>query len=101
MKQMYRHLLRLYPAHIRTFYESEMAEAFDSTLNKRQEIFARSRFVAFSLAALVVDAIVQRLWTFGSHPSFSGRCSPDLGMVRPPNMGKGEWFHSDAGSNVH
>jgi hypothetical protein len=72
-----------------------MAEAFDSTLNERQEIFARSRFVALSIAALMLDASVQRLWTFGSHPSFSGRCTPDLGVVRPPNMGKREWFYSD------
>jgi len=50
--------------------------------------------------SLLIDAIVQRLWTFGSHPSFSGWCPPDLGVVRPPNMGKQEWFHPETRSDV-
>jgi hypothetical protein len=92
MQRTYRRLLRLYPSHIRTFYGDEMAVGFDSTLDKRRDLLARIRFLTLSIAALLTDATVQRLWTFGSHPSFSGRCSPDLGVVRPPNMGKSEWF---------
>jgi hypothetical protein len=92
MKKMYRRLLALYPSHIRTTYGAEMASAFDANLDRSPSSWSRFRFYAVSIAALVLDATVERLWMFGSHPSFSGRRPPDLGVVRPPNMGKREWF---------
>jgi len=93
MKQTYRRLLRLYPPHIRAIYGDEMRAGFDAGCDQCSSRLSLIRFCSMSMLSLAIDATVERLWTFGSHPSFSGRRPPDFGMVRPPNMGKKEWFH--------
>jgi hypothetical protein len=94
MKQAYRHLLTVYPPHIRSIYGQEMVLDFEARFDRCDSMLSRIRFCAGSIVALLIDAIVQRLWTLGSHPSFSGRRPADLSVVRPPNMGKGEWFRA-------
>jgi hypothetical protein len=73
-----------------------MIAAFDSVLDRRHGTLSRTRLLIASIPRLLIDAAVQRLWTLGSHPSFSGRRPSDLGVVRPPNMGKAEWFHPES-----
>jgi len=40
----------------------------------------------------VLDVAIDRIHTVYSHRSFHGRSRPNPGVVRPPNMGKKEWF---------
>jgi hypothetical protein len=57
------------------------------------------RFVGDQLFLLVCDAAVDRMNTLYSHRTFHGRSRPNLGQVRPPNMGKGEWFEVTCASD--
>jgi hypothetical protein len=47
------------------------------------------------LFRILPDAASEQLGRLSSHPSFRGRCLPDLGVVRPPNVGKREWFYGE------
>jgi len=94
MRRLYQALLTLYPPHVRTIYSAEMIRSFEAALSERHGVLSRIRFVVVSTCVILMDATVERLWTFGSHPSFTGRRPSDLGVVRPPNMSKAEWFHA-------
>ena len=95
---IYRSLVRLYPDDIRFAYGDEMVSDFDRRFadarRKGRGIFAA--FVVREIVALLTGAVAERIGTFYSHRSFHGRCRPNSGVVRPPNMGKREWFHGDA-----
>ncbi len=60
--------------------------------HRRRGRLVLARFVCSRVLALLVDVTVERANTLASHRSFHGRGEPDLGVVRPPNMGKKEWF---------
>ncbi len=88
-------LIGLYPDDVRFAYGREMV----ADLAGRHEQarvrgrLALARFVCCSSIALLVDVAVERLGALtASHRSFHGRRRPDPGVVRPPNMGKKEWF---------
>ena len=92
--RMYRRLLRLYPRDIRTLYGDNMVSAFAQQLAacRRRGQIASARFVLGELVRLLPDAAAERIATFGSHHSFHGRRLPDASLVRPPDVGKKEWF---------
>jgi hypothetical protein len=43
---------------------------------------------------LACDVAIDRINTLYSHRTFHGRTRPNPGVVRPPNMGKREWFQA-------
>src|SRR5205809_7184421 len=94
---LYVKLLRLYPDDIRWAYGNQMAASFQGEFNKtRQRGLAVAAAFAFTqLVTLFGDATAERVNSLYSHLSFHGRCRPDPSVVRPPNMGKQEWFHDD------
>ena len=92
--RIYNALLRLYPADVRFAYGREMRDAYAARRARR-----RVRGVIAVIAgdtretlALLVDVLAERVSALYSHRSFHGPRRPDLGMVRPPNVGKSEWF---------
>ncbi len=97
MTRAYKALLRLYPMDVRESYGDEMVGDYDLGVveNRRRGRLALVRFVAGQLIWSFCDAVVERVSNLYSHRSFHGRCRPSLGVVRPPNMGKREWFYGD------
>lgn len=97
--RIYRWLLRLYPSDVRYAYGREMQQAF----GRQVAMWRGCGRVALTLGvmrvvgALLIDAAAERTSTLYSHRSFHGPRTPDLGVVRPPNVSKTEWF-SDAPS---
>ena len=102
MTRAYQALLHLYPYHVRALYGDEMIAGFGDELQNRRRRgrAATAVFLARELLRLLPDAAAERVATFGSHPSFRGRCLRDLGVVRPPNAAKGEWFYSEEVSDT-
>lgn len=97
MTRAYKALLRLYPVDIRVSYADEMVRDYDIGM---AEARGRGgvplvRFVASQLIWLLCDVAAERVSNLYSHRSFHGRCRPNPGVVRPPNMGKQEWFYGD------
>ena len=94
MTKLFALLTRLYPFDVRYAYGDEMVADFDSRLaiTRDRGALATCRLVAVQFMALMCDAAVERIQSLYSHRTFHGRCQPDLGVVRPPNMGKAEWF---------
>jgi len=90
-------LLRLYPVHIRDIYGAEMFASFrersDSACVTGR--WAMLRFLILEFWRALPDAVCERIALLSSHPSFRGRRPRDLGVVRPPNVGKKEWFYSE------
>jgi hypothetical protein len=87
--------LRLYPLDIRVLYGDEMVATFEDRLEvrRRRGRLALVSFAIGELVWLVCDAADERLnQKLSSHPSFRGRCLPNPGVVRPPGVGKKEWF---------
>ena len=72
-----------------------MQESFDRRvggLRDRGSAALAFIVVLWELVLLVVDVAAERVSVLYSHRSFHGRRRPDLGVVRPPNMSKDEWF---------
>ena len=94
MTRIYRRLIRLYPDDIRFAYGAELDAEFRRGLadSGSRGRFRRTAFVVRAVARLLVEAAFERVHTLYSHRSFHGRGRPDLGLVRPPNMSKQEWF---------
>lgn len=93
MPLAFERLLRLYPASVRDMYGTEMAASFAFGLDARRR--SRARRIGYAIREVVLllcDAAAERAASLYSHRSFHGRQRPDLGVVRPPNMGKQEWF---------
>lgn len=101
MTRVYRVLLRLYPADVRVLYGKEIITAFEKKLNecRQQGWTASTRFCLRELIRALPDAAAERIARLSSHPSFHGRCLPNPGVVRPPGVGKKEWFYRDAAQN--
>ena len=97
MRRAYKILIRLYLVDIRVLYGQEMVSTFEAGLNERRRHgrVASVRFLFGELIWLLCDAAEEWVVKLSSHPSFRGRCLPDLRLVRPPGVGKKEWFHSD------
>jgi hypothetical protein len=95
MTRAYKTLLRLYPIDIRVSYGAEMVGDYDIGLgeHRRRGQIALGRFVASQLMWLLCDVAGERVSNLYSHRSLHGRCLPNPGVVRPPNMGKQEWFY--------
>jgi hypothetical protein len=94
MLKAYTSLIRLYPDDVRTAYSAEMRYDFAARyahagLGGRIRQFM---FVVAEVARVLCDVTAERINTLYSHRSFHGRCAPNPGLVRPPNMGKREWF---------
>ena len=102
MTQAYRYLLRLYPVHFRIIYGDEMWTAFErrKALVRRRRPLTMLRLVISELCLAVPDAACERIALLSSHPSFRGRCLRDLGVVRPPDVGKKEWFYEDGDTSA-
>jgi hypothetical protein len=84
-------VVALYPRDVRDAYGAEIAA--DLSAPWTRPVTARSATIAtWDLLAVVVDAGFERISSLYSHRSFHGRCTPDPGVVRPPNMSKAEWF---------
>ena len=101
MLKVYENLIRLYPADVRYAYGDEILRDFTEASAKAAQ-GSRIRHIVFvvrQFVFLLCDIAAERVNNLYSHRSFHGRRKPDPGVVRPPNMGKGEWFRSgDAGS---
>lgn len=97
MVRVYSWLIRLYPEDIRFAYGAEMVTGFEQGLaDRRARPLGQSAWILGTIGQLLFEAAVERFqYTFYSHRSFHGRCKPDLGRVRPPNMGKREWYGLD------
>jgi hypothetical protein len=95
--QCYFWLLRLYPQDVRHAYGQQLQDSFrDRIARVRQRGLATLALtVAKDIAFLLIDIAAERVAALYSHRSFHGRCEPDLGVVRPPNMSKAEWFGSE------
>ena len=98
MVQWYRHLLRLYPPHVRIIYGAEMLSGFTERARSADSRIRKMRLLLRDVATVLPDAAAERIATFSSHPSFHGARPPDLGVVRPPNVSKREWFGGDESS---
>lgn len=97
MTRAYKILIRLYPLDIKVLYGQEMVSTFEAGLNERRQRgrTALARFLFGELIWLLCDAAEEWIVKLSSHPSFRGRCLPDARLVRPPGVGKKEWYYSD------
>jgi hypothetical protein len=90
-------LLRLYPPHIRAIYGAEMRASFESrrVSARLKGRLAVARLFLVELCQMLPDAASERIGMWSSHPSFRGQRPSDLSIVRPPNVGKREWFYRE------
>jgi hypothetical protein len=90
-------LLHLYPAHVRAIYGAEMRASFELRLisARVRGQLAVARLFLVELCRMLPDSASERVAMLSSHPSFRGRRPSDLSIVRPPNVGKKEWFYGD------
>ena len=90
----YSRLVSLYPDDIRFAYGDE----FVLDLRQRHCVdqqASRVRLctgIARRAVSMLLDISIAWAHGFHSHRSFRGRARPDASVVRPPNMGKQEWF---------
>ena len=98
MIRAYTGLLCLYPADVRFAHGKEMAADFAQGVSgaRQRGRIALIVFVAGRIFFLLCDASAERVNSLYSHRTFHGRCRPNPAMVRPPNMGKQEWFQTEA-----
>jgi hypothetical protein len=91
-------LLCLYPADVRFAYGEEIAADFAEGISgaRRRGWIGLTIFVAGRILFLLCDAAAERVNALYSHRTLHGRCRPNPAMVRPPNMGKQEWFQADS-----
>jgi hypothetical protein len=89
-------LIRLYPADVRYAYGVEMVEDFEQRLRHAGGRPGRCWCIARAVLSLLCDVAAERVNGLYSHRTFHGRCRPDPGRVRPPNMSKAEWFDSES-----
>lgn len=92
----YEWLIRLYPDDVRFSYGREMLEDLERghRTSRQRGLGRHVANFAFELMKLSIDIAVERVNALYSHRSFHGRGRPNPGVVRPPNMGKAEWFSS-------
>jgi hypothetical protein len=92
--RLYERLVRLYPADVRFAYGREMIDDLAATYAacRAHGSLRLTSFVARTTLLVLVDVTMEWLNNLYSHRSFHGRRQPDPGVVRPPNMGKQEWF---------
>ena len=97
MLRAYRLLLVLYPSHVRAVYGMEMLADYDRRLTVARSVRPAGslRLLLREILRVVPDAAAERVAALSSHPSFHGRRPPNLGVVRPPNVGKHEWFYGE------
>jgi hypothetical protein len=90
-------LLRLYPAHVRAVYGAEMRVSFESQFISARLIgrLAAAGLFVVEFCRVLPDAASERIGMWSSHPSFRGQRPSDLSIVRPPNVGKREWFYRE------
>jgi len=98
MKRSYGTLLRLYPDDVRFAYGDEMRRDFEVrwACARERRWYTAAAVLVSQVLYVVCDAAAERANALYSHRTFHGRCRPDPGSVRPPNMGKHEWFRSDS-----
>ena len=96
MLRAYGRLIRMYPEDVRFAYGKEMLADLERghADRRRQGPLALSGFVCARLLNLLIDVAAERVNALHSHRSFHGRGRPNPGVVRPPNMGKKEWFEA-------
>ena len=90
MTGAYKKLIRLYPLDIKVLYGDEMVCAFEHGFeeSRRRGWAALVRFGIGQLIWLLCDAAEEWVVKLSSHPSFRGRCLPNLGLVRTPRRRK-------------
>lgn len=93
--------MRLYPGDTRFAHGREFIADFERGrfAARQRGRLSLLRFVAYELLVLACDVAVDRINTLYSHRTFHGRARPNLGVVRPPNMGKREWFEGASASD--
>src|SRR5258705_99902 len=95
MTRLYQLLLRLYPVHIRVIYGKEKLASFQERQSLVRGRVGAVRLFIGELCRMVPDITCERVAMLSSHPSFRGPRAPDSSIVRPPNMGKKQWFYSE------
>lgn len=92
--RLYDLLIRLYPEDVRFAYGEEMLDALERghVDARRQGRLRLAAFVAARVTSTLADIAAERVNALYSHRSFHTRGKPNPGVVRPPNMSKGEWF---------
>jgi hypothetical protein len=95
--RLHRLLLRLYPDDVRFAYGREMTSDFQQEYAeaRRRGWTAVARLSLASTSWLLADTVAERINSLYSHRTFHSRCRPDAGKIRPPDMGKREWFQLD------
>ena len=96
---VYRALLRLFPKDYRSWFESEMLDAFEraSGEQRAKSRFAYVRFVCVELAGLMLTGPVEWIAKLTTSASVRARSVPDLRMMRPAGVPKEMWFGSPVG----
>jgi len=95
----YERLIGFYPEDVQFAYGQEMLAELSREHNERrgQGFLRLAGFVGSRVASMLIDVVVERANNLYSHRSFHGRGKPNAGVVRPPNMGKKEWFDAALG----
>src|SRR4051812_6164267 len=88
----YARLLRLYPQHVLGVYGEEMRSAFAQRQAMADGRWSRLRHLTREVCRVVPDATAERLALLSSHPSLHGARPRDWSVIRPPGVGKREWF---------
>jgi hypothetical protein len=91
---LYARLVGLYPGDVRFAYGDDLIADLERRHAACRQA-GRLRLTAYavrSTASVLADVVMEWANCLYSHRSFHGRARPDAGVVRPPNMGKQEWF---------
>jgi hypothetical protein len=94
----YESLLRLYPADHRARFAAQMLSDFHEAASERQrEPRAFVRFALAEATALVAGAGAEwiaklKYSLYHSNSYISGRCMPDLGLMRPPGVARASFY---------
>ena len=90
----YSRLVSLYPDDIRFAYEDELVADLQQRHNVDQQVSPVRLCIGIAkrTVSTLFDISIARAHCIYSHRSFRGRARPDASVVRPPNMGKQEWF---------
>jgi len=93
-EQVYRTLLRLYPADYRVLFAPEMQNAFERAADEIR-LLGRTVFLRFLLGefvGLLIGIVGEWIAKLTTDSSVRGRCLPDLRMMRPPGIPREVWF---------
>jgi hypothetical protein len=93
-RNAYKAVLRLYPVDFRARFEHEMVAVFECRLSERrgQGWPALSSVVCRELLSAACGAAAEWAAKLTSRCASRSRCLPDIRMMRPPGVGKADWY---------